>query len=149
MDGNVPPEGVLQQWLRGDIETFLTDDYCAIRNEDFFVRGLLHLPILGAAETFRWGVWGSLSRQNFTTLLTRHRSSEQATLPPMFSWLSTPLPGYSSTLNLKMLVHVTRPDERPEFQLERTDHPLSQEYHHGISPERVREFMREMLRETE
>lgn len=50
-------------------DTFLDEDYCAIENRDFFVRGLIHLPIIGAAETFRWGVWGSLSRENFEKLL--------------------------------------------------------------------------------
>jgi len=35
-------------------KSFLDEDYCAISDESFFVRGTIHLPIIGAGETFRW-----------------------------------------------------------------------------------------------
>ena len=63
-------------------------------------------------------------------------------LPPMFSWLSNNIDEYPETLNLKMYAHIQELTQRPFFELEPTDHPLSQEYHHGISPERVREIMK-------
>jgi len=31
-------------------KAFLNDDFCAINNEDFFVRGLIQLPIIGTAR---------------------------------------------------------------------------------------------------
>jgi hypothetical protein len=122
-------------------ESFLDEDYCAINDEDFFVRGLIHLPIIGTAETFRWGVWGSLSRTNFETLLKADQSGERVDLPPMFSWLSTRLPDYPDTLSLKMYAHIQEPGMRPHFRPEPSDHPLAKEYHQGIAPERVREIM--------
>ncbi|HEY2461792.1 MAG TPA: DUF2199 domain-containing protein [Candidatus Acidoferrum sp.] len=130
-------------------KTFLDDDYCAINDENFFVRGLIHLPILGAAETFRWGVWGSLSRENFNTLLEGNEDPKRVDLRPMFSWLSTQLPGYPDTLNLKMYAHIQEVGYCPNFRLELTDHPLSQEYHKGVSPERVKKIMMERLRQVE
>jgi len=102
-------------------DSFLDEDYAAINDEDFFVRGLIHLPILGTAETFRWGVWGSLSRANFETLLKADNDPD--------------------TLSLKMYAHIQEPGLRPHFRLEPSDHRLAQEYHHGITPERVREIM--------
>jgi hypothetical protein len=116
-------------------------DYCAINDESFFVRGLIHLPIVGAAETFRWGVWGSLSRENFEKLLRMDADPERANLPPMFSWLSTKLPEYPDTLSLRMYAHIQELGLRPHFRLELSDHPLAGEYHQGITPERVREIM--------
>jgi len=65
--------------------------------ENFFVRGLIHLPIIGAAETFRWGVWGSLSRENSETLLKMDDDPGRGELPAMFSWLSTRIPEYPDT----------------------------------------------------
>jgi hypothetical protein len=124
-------------------KTFLDEDYCAINDDDFFVRGIIHLPIIGAAETFRWGVWGSLSRKNFEALLKKHADSKRSELPPMFCWLSTQIPEYPETLNLKMYAHIQAPGFCPHFRLEQTDHPLSREYHEGISAERVREIMTE------
>ena len=40
-----------------------------------------------------------------------------------------------------MYAHIQEPGVRPHFELESTDHPLAQEYHHGITPERVKEIM--------
>lgn len=126
-------------------KTFLDEDFCAIHDESFFVRGIIHLPIIGAAESFRWGVWGSLSQANFETLLKMDKNPDRVNLPPMFSWLSSQLSEYPDTLNLKMYAHIQEPDTRPHFRLERSDHPLAKEYHEGITPERVRELMFRML----
>jgi hypothetical protein len=128
-------------WSKKRNKTFLDQDYCAINDESFFVRGLIHLPIIGAAETFRWGVWGSLSRENFNKLREMDDNPSRTELPAMFSWLSSQLPEYPDTLNLKMYAHIQEPSMRPHFFLELTDHPLSQEYHHGISPVRIKEIM--------
>lgn len=120
---------------------FLDKEYCAIDDEQFFVRGVLHLPIIGTAETFRLGVWGSLSRDNFEKLLRSDNDSGRESYAPMFSWLSSQISEYPDTLSLKMFAHIQEPGHRPHFSLERTNHPLSVEYHQGISPERVKEIM--------
>ncbi len=122
-------------------KSFLDRNYCAIDNECFFVRGNIQLPIVAAADTLRWGVWGSLSRENFETLLKMDDDPKRAELPKMFSWLSCQIPEYPDTLNLKMYAHIQEPGVRPHFELESSDHPLAQEYYHGITPERVREIM--------
>jgi hypothetical protein len=121
----------------GDYEfpkTFLNEDICILNGEYFFVRGIIHLPIIGTAETLRWGVWGSLSRASFEKLMSQYDDPSRAELEPMFSWLSTHIEDYDDTLNLKMYAHIQEPDVRPHFELELSDHPLSQEYHHGITP---------------
>jgi hypothetical protein len=40
-----------------------------------------------------------------------------------------------------MFAHIQEPGIRPEFRLERCDHPLALEYHDGVTPERVKEIM--------
>lgn len=132
---------LLPKWSKNHRKTFLDEDFCSINDDDFFIRGIIHLPIIGAAETFRWGVWGSLSRENFETLLRRHEDPKRSDLPAMFSWLSTQIPEYPETLNLKMYAHIQPPGFRPQFRLEQTDHPLSKEYYQGISAQRVKEIM--------
>jgi hypothetical protein len=139
---------LLPNWSKKRRKTFLDEDYCAIDYENFFVRGIIHLPIIGAAETFRWGVWGSLSRENFGKLRQMDDDPKRTELPPMFSWLSSQLPEYPETLNLKMYAHIQEPGLRPTFRLELTDHPLSQQYHTGITPEQVKKIMLERLREA-
>lgn len=134
-------------WKQVHPKTFLDEDYCTIDDRDFFVRGIIHLPIIGTAETLRWGVWGSLSRENFETLLRMNDDPKRIELPAMFSWLSTQIPEYPDTLNFKMYAHIQELDRRPHFELELTDHPLSQEYHNGINAGRVKEIMMGRLRE--
>jgi len=121
--------------------SFLDDDYCVVNNEHSFVRGLIHLPIVGTCEAFCWGVWGSLSAANFETLLRLEDDPRQATLPPMFSWLNSNIAEYPNTLTLKMKARIEARGLRPHFDLERSDHPLSREFYEGITPERVKEIM--------
>ncbi len=137
---------LLPRWGKHHPKTFLNKDYCAIDDELFFVRGVLELPIIGSAENFVWGVWGSLSRDNFEKVLATENNPKRVELPPMFSWLSSSISDYPETLSLKMYMHQREPGQRPWFELEHTDHPLAQEYHHGIDPARVKEIMMRRLR---
>lgn len=128
---------------------FLNSDYCVIDDRDFFVRGFIPLPIIGTLQQFCWGVWGSLSRDNFEKLIEWENDPQGGTdkLPGMFSWLSNRIDGYPDTLSLKMYAHVQRGGMRPTFELEPTDHPLAHEFHRGISPERVKEITLQRVRE--
>jgi len=133
---SILPSGGIEKFGK----SFLDEEYCAVDDEDFFVRGVIELPILGSAETFRWGVWGSLSQANFETLLKADQSEERSDFEPMFSWLSTQISSYPDTLSLKMYAHIQEPGTRPQFSLEPSDHPLAQEFRHGITPERVKQI---------
>jgi hypothetical protein len=128
-------------YWRPNRECLLSPDYCMIQDREFFVRGVIHLPIVGSTETFRWGVWGSLSRNHFKQVLTMHDDPECVKLSAMFSWLSNRIEEYPDTLNLKMHVHIQKPPSRPLFRLQPSSHPLSEEQQHGITAERVKEIM--------
>jgi len=138
----------IEQFLSGSIEhptNLLGEDICILDGEDYFIRGLIDLPIIGTNETFTWGVWGSLKRENFEKLLEMNDDPERINLPPMFSWLSNSIDEYPETLNLKMYAHIQKVGSRPIFELEPTDHPLSLEYYDGITPDRVKDIMMRRL----
>ena len=82
-------------------------------------------------------------------MLKKHEDPKRIELPAMFSSLSTQISEYADTLNLKMYALIQELGLRPHFRLEQTDHPLSLEYHQGITPERVKEIMVERLRGNE
>jgi len=44
------------------------------------VRGILNLPIIGAAESFRWGIWASVSRTNFEALIRADEHRNRPTI---------------------------------------------------------------------
>jgi hypothetical protein len=133
--------GLVPKWSANHGKTFLNEDFCAIDDENFFVRGLIRLPIVGTDQHFCWGVWGSLSRENFKLLLKKDSDPKRIELPPMFSWLSTQISEYPDTLSLKMHAHIQKLGWRPIFALEPSSHPISQEFHKGITAERVKEIM--------
>jgi hypothetical protein len=112
----------------------LTSDACIIRDQHFFVRGLIRVPIVGHAEHFEWGVWVWLSEENFWRTMDTWETPGRQAAPPMFGWLSTELPTFAQpTLNLRTLVHTQPVGFRPHIELEPTEHPLAVEQRAGVT----------------
>lgn len=103
-------------------------------------RGCIEIPVIGTDEPFVWGVWVSLSEENFELTLEHWDDPDREKLEPMFGWLSTVLPLYPETINLKTYVHTRSMDLRPYIELEPTDHPLSIEQREGMTIDRVKEI---------
>jgi hypothetical protein len=118
----------------------LTPDMCSIDNEDFFIRGCLEIPIRDSSQTFCWGAWCSVSRANFAKYQETFEEERQSHVGPFFGWFSVRLPGYPNTLNLKVMAHLRDHRQRPLFDLEESEHPLSVEYRQGISMERLQQI---------
>jgi hypothetical protein len=127
-------------------KTWRDNDYCVIDGEDFFVRGLIHVPVIGTNETFCFGVWGSLSKDNFENLYAMDDDPKRVEIKPMFSWLSSSIKDYPETLSLKMSARVLEPRDRPIFELDYCDHPLAQDFQNGILPTRVKEITEKLMR---
>jgi hypothetical protein len=113
----------------------LSSDACVIRGEQFFIRGLIRIPIVGHDEHFEWGVWASLSEDNFWRMGDEwDKAGRETTTPPMFGWLSTELPIYAEpTLNLRTSVHTQPVGFRPHIDVEPTAHPLAVEQREGVT----------------
>jgi len=118
----------------------LGTDECVIDEKFFFVRGCLDIPVHSQGEPFSWGVWVSLSKGSFIEFLRYFGVPKRSHAGPFFGWLSSDLPVYPSTLNLKTHVHFRDDGIRPYIELEATDHPLSVEQRDGISTQRVAEI---------
>ncbi|MFD5438033.1 DUF2199 domain-containing protein [Kitasatospora sp. NPDC127067] len=125
----------------------LTADQCVVKGRHFYVHGLIEIPVRDSGDTFSWGVWVSLSEQNFARTHDLWDDPVREQEPPYFGWLSTELPVYpDSTLLLKTHVHTRAVGRRPLIELEPTDHPLAVEQRDGITTGRVREFADLLLR---
>jgi hypothetical protein len=95
---------------------------------------------------FSWGVWVSLSRENFSRTADLWDTPGREAEKPSFGWLTTDLPVYpTATLNLKTHLHTRPVGERPFVELEPTDHPLAVEQRTGITLDRVREIAASVL----
>jgi hypothetical protein len=121
----------------------LTSETCVIDDEEFFIRGVIEIPVRDQAEPFGFGVWVSQKRENFLAYRDNPRSAE---IGPFFGWLCTELACYrETTLHLKTMAHFRGGRRRPAIELEPTDHPLAVDQREGISLARAWEIVHEYL----
>ena len=130
------PNGALD--LSGN---FLSEDFCVLEGQHFFVRAVLELPIRASGgQVFGFGTWTTLSRANFVRYVETFDSGEQGGLGPWFGWFSNRLEGYPDTLNLKCQVSPVSGRKRPLLSLEPTSHPLAVDQQGGITFDRLLEI---------
>ena len=114
-----------------DPQSLLTNDLCIIEARDFFVRGVIEIPIHDYEYAFGWGVWVSHKKENFETY---RKHFDSADIGPFFGWLSTSIDYFSEpALQLKTMVHYRGGKLRPLIMIEKTEHLLSRQQHEGIS----------------
>ena len=128
----------------------MNDDLCIVDDEHFFIRGCIEIPVKDGDGPFIWDVWVSLSETNFNKTIeywsVEGREDKQE---PMFGWLSTDIPCYPNTVNLKINVH-TRPLGIPPYiEVEPTKHPLAIEQRKGVTMERIKQVAEELCNEEE
>jgi hypothetical protein len=123
----------------------LGSDQCIIDNEFFYVKGNIRIPIIGESDPFVWTVWVSLSHDSFDRVSHQWEKRGREKEPPYFGWLSTDLPFYPDTMNLKTSVLTQPKGIRFHIELEPTDHPLAVEQRDGITWDRVQEFAEKLL----
>ncbi|MER5727311.1 DUF2199 domain-containing protein [Streptomyces sp. NPDC002138] len=132
--------------FEADPDSTLSPDHCVIKGQHFFVKGLIEIPVIGTADVFSWGVWVSLSRDNFARAVEVWDTPGREAEKPYFGWLSTELALYSEgTIDLKTNAHTRPVGHRPAIRLEPTDHPLAVEQRTGITRDRVREIAMAVL----
>ncbi len=111
-------------------------DFCQVR-DDYFIRTLLEIPIIGVSNPFLWGVWISVSKVNFFHYWDSF--DEPTETQSYFGWLSNQLPWYPDALHLQAIATTRLDGNRPTIELEESDHPLALDFHRGISIQRAQE----------
>ena len=117
----------------------LSSDLCTIDDEDHFVRGVCLLPVQGTDQTFGFGVWVSLSHENFRRYAETFEDDDQSKLGTLFGWLCNRIPTYPDTVNLQTAVVPQDLRARPQVWIgeAHTAHPLYIEQQSGITKKRL------------
>jgi hypothetical protein len=117
----------------------LGSDFCVIDGEDRFIRVVCPLPIQGTELSFSWGVWVSLSADNFQRYEETFDNPGQSKLGGMFGWFSNRLPDYPDTLNLQSTIWPQDGNQRPRLYVNaaHAEHPLYVEQCNGIDADRL------------
>ena len=126
-----------------------SNDDCVIDDKWYFVRGCIDIPVHGADDDFSWGVWVSLSEDNYLTWRDYFGKAKRSHVGPFFGWLNAWLKPYPDTINLKTMVHLRDDGIRPYIEIEPSDHPLSVEQRNGITIARLSEIYSIMMHDHE
>ncbi len=137
-EGQAPALSNCALRLDGD---FLSLDYCVIGGRDYFVRGLLFIPVIGLDGRFAFGCWSTLSRPNFERYAREVDGIELD--EPWTGWFSNEFAPFLGTVNMPCWVMPQPDGNRPEIWLDDEDHPLSIAQQHGITPERLLDIYRQ------
>jgi len=123
----------------------LTEDDCVIDEKEFYLKGLLEIPLRGLADQFVWGIWLSVSAKSYARFVESFENVNRGGGEHFFGWVCTEIPGYPSTQLLKANLHIREYPIRPRVELEPTDHPLAIEQRDGLSPLRAIEMAERLL----
>jgi hypothetical protein len=116
--------------LAKDPNSPLTSNLCIIEGRDFFVHGVIEIPVHDYEYDFGWGVWVSHKQENFEIYRERFDATE---IGPFFGWLSTKIDYYCEpTLDLRTMAHYRGGGLRPRIVLEESSHPLYRQQRDGI-----------------
>jgi hypothetical protein len=130
-------------------DDWLTEDLCVWTDDEpklnYFVRGVLEIPVAESDQKLGYGVWSSLSQDSFKRVLEHWEDSARTAHGPYFGWLSNSIPGYPETLSLPLDVVIQEIGVRPALVLHEGDHPLVVEQQEGITMDRVQAVAEEQM----
>jgi hypothetical protein len=126
----------------------LTEDDCVIDGREFYVKGLLEIPVRGVEQPFTWGVWLSLSEASYLRFAELFADVTRTAGESFFGWLCNSVPGYPETHLLKTRVHMREYPMRPWVELEPTDHPLAGDQREGLTRDRAIALAEQLLHQA-
>jgi len=135
--GPAEPEPNEALRMEGD---FLSDDLCVIAGEDYFVRGVLEIPVRGHHDSFGFGSWSTLSRSNFELYVASMNGALLDDDAIWTGWFATWPKPFPSPINQPCWVEPQPGRLRPLIWLEDETHPLAVAQREGITIERLIEI---------
>lgn len=131
-DDAIEENGALR--MTGD---FLSEDFCVMGGEHFFIRGITPIPVHGLAEPFAFGTWSTLSRDNFERYVDGFDDDGEDAEEPWLGWFSTDPKPFEHCVGEKCAVFTQADRQRPLIQLLDEQHPLSRAQIDGIDLPRL------------
>lgn len=131
------PNGALR--MDGD---FLSEDFCVLNGEHFFVRAVMTIPVHGMADDFGFGCWSTLSRQNFEKYVDAFDSPRPSQEELWSGWLCNRMADFVEDDPLGVWVQLRPGRQRPLLWAMDDDHPLALAQENGISADQLMKIFR-------
>jgi hypothetical protein len=117
-----------------------TDDQCRIKNERFFVRGVIPLTVAGRDRAYAIGAWVEIDETVYRRIAELWDDPNQATEPPFPATIANSIRSLPETLGLPVSLKLTGPTTRPHILVPPCKHPLHREQCAGITEHRAHEY---------
>ena len=114
----------------------LTSDFCVF-DDEYYIRCVMPLPIKGAEQTFAFGVWGSVTRENFKAYAAGFETDDYGDFEGCFAWLGNMLPcvGQDDWVPCDLLIE--DPTQRPVLYAHEAGGSVRRYQDEGISFDRL------------
>ncbi len=123
-----------------------TEDVCVIDNNEFYIRGVLPLPVIDSNDEFRWGVWARIEEQDFMIYLKYWDGNIPENLPALSGRLSGEIKDYPESDMLPVEIYLQSKNQRPIFKVLSAKTPLGIDQEKGITLEKVHSFVEPLLK---
>jgi len=114
---------------------FLSEDFCVIDGESFFVRSVLDFPIKKHKCRFGFGVWSTLSKTNFQKYIDGFDAGSFPTDTQWTEWFSNQIKGIENTIRQECWVIPQINRQRPLIKFMDEEHPVSVAQTKGLDAE--------------
>jgi len=125
--------------LDGD---FLSEDFCVLGGEHFFVRSVLSIPVRGLDDAFGFGCWSTLSRKNFESYIAQFDGAQPCQAEMWHGWLCNGLADLMGTEPVAVWVQLQPDRQRPKLWIQNDHHPMAIAQDEGITPQQMVAIMR-------
>jgi hypothetical protein len=111
----------------------LSDDFCIIDGDKYYVRCIAEAPIEGYEERFGWGLWCELPWKGFKKVWEAYSDEDAPQEFELEGRIANRLANYPDTLGLTCQVRMTDDGMRPHAVVADRDHPLGRHQAEGMS----------------
>lgn len=122
-----------------------TDDICVIDNKEFYIRGILPIPVIDSNDEFRWGVWARVEEDDFKNYLQYWDGHIPKNAPSLNGYLSGGIKDYPDSDMVEVQIHLQPDDQRPIFRALSSEHQLGFDQQNGVTMEKVHSFVLPLL----
>ena len=124
-------------WMDADSNA----DLCIIDREEFYIRGILALPIRDSEKEFRWGAWARVDKPDFDRYIELWEVDDVGGEPSFGGLLSGGIQAYDGSDMLEVTARLQQNRQRPRFFVVSEDHPLGIAQRAGITMSDVHSFI--------
>ena len=118
----------------------INDDLCIIDDSEFYIRGVLALPVRELDTPFRWGIWAQVDKEAFDYYQAHWNVPSTDDLTSFPGVLSGGIAVYPDSDQLMVAIHMQPNNQRPVFVVLDHNHALAKAQQLGITLHDVARF---------